>query len=227
MPRVDAEAFQPHIRDHGADAERLAGEFDVQRVAHIALTAVHADQVADPQGLFAIRTHHVSGHALRVLLESRQFTTEMRTLPEFREALAQHHLGQELRHHEREEIGLVGRGRVFFDHRRVLVAAVFAIFALRRIGSAHRHHPIDDAEVLEYFLGARLDAFAARSRERDRQLVDQAKRDVAAGQIDGQGQSCRPGAGDENLGGEWVFHRRTPALPDIMCIIHIIFPAHH
>src|ERR1700681_3089381 len=104
MPRVGAEALEPNVRDHGPNAQRLAWEFDVQLVAHVAPAPVHADEIASAHGLLAVSGNDMSSHSVGVLLERRQLAAEMRTVAELREALAQDRFGQELRHHQRDEI---------------------------------------------------------------------------------------------------------------------------
>lgn len=60
---------------------------------------------------------------------------------------------------------------------------------------------VEHAEVVEHFQGARLDAVAARTGERHGGPVDDAHRDAAPGQIEGEGEPGRARSGDNYLVG--------------------------
>jgi AraC-like DNA-binding protein len=79
------------------------------------------------------------------------------------------------------------------------VAAVLAILTLRGIRPAERGNPVDDAEILEHFERAWLDAFAAGAGKRRVEFVDQAKPDASAGEIHRQRESGRTRATDEDI----------------------------
>ena len=94
----------------------------------------------------------------------------------------------------------------YLDRDRVLETAVLAILALRRIDSAGRDDAIEDTEIFENLLAARLDTLAARSAERAVQLLDDAEGDVTARKLDGERQSGGPCAADQDIGVECLGH---------------------
>src|SRR5580658_384255 len=138
-------------------------------------------------------------------------------MAEFRQALAHHALRQELRNEKRDMIRL-GRSRIcHLDRDRILETAVITILALRRIDAAGRDDAVEDAQILENLLTARLDTLAARSPERTVQLLDDAERHLTARKLDSERQPGGPCAADQDIGVECFGHGNL----GIVCIIHI------
>jgi hypothetical protein len=199
VPCIAAEASQDDIRHNGADAKRFAWKADVERVADEAATAIGADEMAHANFLFASFADKPRRHAILVLLQSDQLASKLWPLPKLAESLAHHAFGQELRHQQRDVIGL-GRRRVLMrDDIGVGVAAVFAIFPLRWIKAADRDNTVDDAQILEDLLRSRLDALATRATEGIVHLLDQAEGYTPARQVDRQRQACSASTANQHL----------------------------
>ena len=77
---------------------------------------------------------------------------------------------------------------------------------VRRAGGENR---ADHSEIIEDLECARLDAFAARTLEGRRGSFDQTKRDPAAREIKGQGQSCRPSSSNQYI---VIVHRTNQSI---------------
>jgi hypothetical protein len=161
VPCRSLQSRQQDIGHDGTNAKRLAGKADVERVTQEAAAAVGADEIAYPHDLLAGLASEPRSDAVLIMLQAHQFATELHFVAELDQALAHHAFGQELRHHQRDVVRL-GRRRIHALHDiGFSEAAVLAIFALRRIEPAGRYDAVDDAKILENFLRARLDAFAA------------------------------------------------------------------
>jgi DNA-binding MarR family transcriptional regulator len=127
-------------------------------------------------------------------------------MAEFRQALAHHALRQELRNEKRDMIRL-GRSRIcHLDRDRILETAVITILALRRIDAAGRDDAVEDAQILENLLTARLDTLAARSAEGAVQLLDDAEGDVTARKLDSEREPGRPCAAYQDIDVEYFGH---------------------
>jgi hypothetical protein len=103
-------------------------------------------------------------------------------------------------------VGLGWSRRSAFTEGALLVTAILAIETLIRVFPTHGHEPVDQAEILEDFLRARLDALAARTRERNGCLVDHAEIDVTTRQFDGKRESRGAGADDQYFNRIILFH---------------------
>ncbi len=97
--------LDPHIRDDGADAERLAGKADAEGVAHEAAPAIGADEIARGDALVAAAPRDNGRHGVLVLGEALQLAAELDAMAELGQALAHHAFGQELRHHPTSGVG--------------------------------------------------------------------------------------------------------------------------
>jgi hypothetical protein len=214
VPCIASEAREDDIGHNGTDAKRLAQKADVERVAHEAVAAIGADEIARPNDLFTSFADKPRRHAVPVLLQSDQLASELGPAPELDEALAHHAFGEELRHQQRDVIGFGGRRGLMRHDSGLSVAAVVAIFPLRRIEAADRDDAIDDAEILEDLLRSRLDALAARAAERIVHLLDQAEGYAPARKVDPEREAGSAGAANQHL---QLCHRHL-----IKCNMHII-----
>src|SRR5580658_654685 len=175
MPDLATDAGRHHVGHYRPHSQRLAGKFDLERMAHEAAAAIGADEIANADGFLPLLARNCRREVLFVLLETDQLASEFRLMAKLGQALSKRGLGQELRNHQRDLIGLRRRRLGYLDHLRILIAAVGAILTLRRVDTAGRYDAIDNSEVLEYFLGARLNALAARAAKGIRHFLDQAE----------------------------------------------------
>ena len=82
-------------------------------------------------------------------------------MAEFEKPFAHHLLRQELRNHQGNVVGLGGRWVLTVVGSFLCEGAVGTVFALRRIDATGCDDPVENAEVFENLLAARLEAFAA------------------------------------------------------------------
>lgn len=178
---------------------------------------IGTDQITAADHLRPILTRDMGRYPSAVIGKGRQPCPIVRAMTERREPIAQDRLGPKLRHHQRRAIGFVHRRRRDRDLLHVVPRAITAIDALRRIRPSGGSQTVDDAEILEHLLITRLDAHAARPRERLRQLVDQAKRHPTTSQIDRKRQPRRKSQRPCRVKQSFCF---PPART--MCITHIL-----
>ena len=111
VPGVAVQPRQDDIGNNRTHAKRLAGKANTKRVTHEAAAAIGADEVARSNDLLAGFAGEPRGHAISILLQTDQFAAELHTVAELEQTFAHHAFGQELRHHQRDVVGL-GRRRV-------------------------------------------------------------------------------------------------------------------
>jgi hypothetical protein len=199
MPCQPIEPVERDVGDERADAERVAGKADVERMAHEAAAAVGADQISHADLMLSTVVGNARDHRIGILREAGKPATEARAVPQLGEPLAHHRLGPELRDHERAGIRFGRARRAMLHHRRFLAAAIGAIFTLRRIGPAGGGKPIDKPEILQHLLRARLDPLAARTAEGVLVLLDQQERNAPPREIDREREAGRAGTADEDI----------------------------
>ena len=137
-------------------------------MAHEAAPAIGADEIAHANGLLAALPASCAVTPPSSCSKPTSVAAEFRPVPKLGQALAHHAFGQELRHQQREAIGFGGRRVGVLDDIGLGIAAIGAVCPLRRIEAAGRGDAVEDAEILEHLLRARLDALAARAAERTR-----------------------------------------------------------
>src|SRR5690606_13116352 len=76
--------------------------------------------------------------------------------------------------------------------------------------------PVDDTQILENFLGPRLDALPARAWEGLIHLLDKAERHATPCKVDSKCEAGCASTTDQNCEGVFVFHCRLQ-----MCMVHI------
>jgi len=200
-----------------ARAQRLAGEVDAECVTHEAAPSIGPDQPVDANGFLAGFAGKPRCHPLRILLEGHKLRAVFGAAAEFCQPLAHHAFRQKLRHHQRQLIGLCRCGGFGLDDIGVAIAAIVAIFALLRIKSTDRNDSIENAQILEYLLGPRLDSLAARAAKRVVERLDEPEGHAAPSKVDGERQAGRARAADEHIRCEIICH-----LDLHMCIMHIM-----
>ncbi len=188
---VDAEIRQQPLIGIGR-----ALEVDAQLLAHDAVGAVAAGEIAAAHGLAgAVGQAQVRGHAVLVLGERGQRGAALDGDAEPGQVLGEHALGLALRHDEDVRI-LAVDGAVHRDVRDALAAAVHAQ-ALGRVATGEER--LDRAHGVEELHGAGVDAKGPGRLRRLGALVDDARPDAATGQLARQREAGGTGADDEDV----------------------------
>jgi hypothetical protein len=138
MPGVATQSAQLQVGDDGAHAEGLAGEANIEHIAHEAAPSIRADEKVRVNRALTCHVFDTGGNAFGVLRKAHELRTIFDPMAQFGETAAHHAFGQKLGHHERDVVRFSGRGIGFPDHIGVVEAADGAVFTLGRITAKGR-----------------------------------------------------------------------------------------
>src|SRR3546814_49634 len=138
---------------------RLARKPDLQRMANKGMTAIAPDEIAAADRLAPLRACDLRAHPVAILLERLQLASIFNRMAEFGETLAQDSFGAGLGNEQGHTIGFFRRrrldGETHYLALGLVMAAIGAIDALRRVVTASRRDPVDHTEVFKHLLSAR------------------------------------------------------------------------
>lgn len=181
-------------QQHALALVRLPREADAELLADGAAATVGADEIGAADGLAAVQC---GGHTLVVLLEAGHLGAELDLVAQLREPVAQDPLGAPLRLHDQVRVRDVRRRLPGLVHPAFPDDLVTFVAPDARVAAPGGEDLVDDAEVVEDLQRAGLQSLAAHSRGGLGRPLDDAQVHATAGELDGQGQSCRPGADDQ------------------------------
>ena len=217
MPEIALQTRQHNVGHDGTHSECRAWKSNIESVTHKAAAPVSTDEIAHTNNLIATLGRDVCGYPILILFQCSQLAAEFRPAAQLREPLAQRPFGQELRNHQ--SIGKrLGRGRVPMLHGSALgEGTIAAILTLWWIKAAQCSDPVNQPEVFEDLLRARLDSLTARATERTVQFLYQAERDSTPRQVHGECKAGGTGSTDQHISGEIPRHCTL----QYACILHI------
>ena len=184
------------VAEHVLLLERAALEGQAQALAHHAVRAVGADQIARAHGR---PVGQCGAHPVGVLVESRRRDAALHRDTQRGEFVAQDGFGLVLRDADEAERHIVGKRQRDLPGPHSVDVDELAVEVDGGVQDAPQH-----AHVLEHLERTGLHANGFRIQRRLGQRIDDPAAHAAAGQFDGSGQADRARPGDENVGSLFV-----------------------